>query len=398
MDRAPLSVLDLVPVASGADAATALRHTIDLARRAEALGYRRYWLAEHHLNPGVAGTSPPIIAALIAGATERLRVGSGGMQMGHRTALSVVEEFGLLDAAFPGRIDLGLGRSGGRPRRPAASNGNGAVRTPAPPPVPVAVGADGSDGGGSPAPPPARIVDGLLLPPPFSYESLRRLPRAALHRELLQQPDAVTPAYADVVHTIVELLAGSYRAANGAPAHIVPGEHADLEVWILGSSAGESASVAGTHGLAFAANYHVQPGNVLDAVDAYRAAFVPSPARDRPRVSVSADVLVADTDAAAARLAAGYAPWVRSIRTGAGAIAFPSPEEADRVQWTEAERAVVADRLATQLVGSPATVVERLETLQRVTGADELLVTTMTHDHADRVRSYELLAEAWAAR
>jgi luciferase family oxidoreductase group 1 len=175
----------------------------------------------------------------------------------------------------------------------------------------------------------------------------------------------------------------------------VPGEGAGVEMWILGSSAGESAAVAGAHGLPFAANYHVQPGNLLDAIDAYRAAFQPSPHHDRPRVAVSADVVVADTDAAARRLAAGYGAWVRSIRTGAGAIPFPSPAEAERLTWTDAERELIADRLDTQLVGSPVTVVAALDTLQRVTGADELVITTMTHDHADRVHSYRLLAGAW---
>jgi alkanesulfonate monooxygenase SsuD/methylene tetrahydromethanopterin reductase-like flavin-dependent oxidoreductase (luciferase family) len=378
--RAPLSVLDLVPVASGDDARTALRNTVDLARRVEQLGYGRYWLAEHHLNPGVAGTSPPIVAALILGATERLRVGSGGMQMGHRTALSVVEEFGLLDAAFPGRLDLGLGRSGGR--RPARNG------TPRPEPAKVTV----------PSGPrrETRVVDGLVLPPPFAYEGLARSPRFALHGELLQQPGAVMPGYTETVEAVLALLDGTWCASNGADAHVVPGEGADVEVWVLGSSGGESAAVAGAHGLGFAANYHVQPGNVLEAVTAYRAAFVPSTRLDRPRVSVSADVVVADTDAGARRLAAGYGAWVRSIRTGAGAIPFPTAAEAEAVRWTDAERDLVADRIATQFVGAPGTVVAELETLQRVTGADELVITTMTHDHRNRVRSYELLADAWS--
>jgi len=104
----PLSVLDLVPVASGQAPAEAVRNSIDLAQQAERLGYHRYWFAEHHLNPGVAATAPAVLIALAATATKRIRVGSGGVQLGHRTPLSVVEEFGLLDTAFPGRLDLGL--------------------------------------------------------------------------------------------------------------------------------------------------------------------------------------------------------------------------------------------------------------------------------------------------
>src|ERR1700728_3709308 len=118
MSNTPLAVLDLVPVSSGSTAGQALRNSIDLAQEAERLGYTRYWFAEHHLNPGVAGTSPAVVLALTAGATSTIRLGSGAVQMGHRTALSTVEEFGLLDAAHPGRFDLGLGRSGGRPREP----------------------------------------------------------------------------------------------------------------------------------------------------------------------------------------------------------------------------------------------------------------------------------------
>ncbi|HEY6479370.1 MAG TPA: LLM class flavin-dependent oxidoreductase, partial [Streptosporangiaceae bacterium] len=118
MTNTPLSVLDLVPISSGSSAPEALRNSIDLARQAERLGYARYWFAEHHLNPGVASTSPAVVLALTAAATTSIRIGSGAVQMGHRTALATVEEFGLIDALHPGRLDLGLGRSAGRGRRP----------------------------------------------------------------------------------------------------------------------------------------------------------------------------------------------------------------------------------------------------------------------------------------
>ncbi len=113
----PLSVLDLVPIAAGETGADAIHHSVDLARHAERLGYHRYWFAEHHLNPGVAGTDPATMISLVAAATSTSRVGSGGVQLGHRTPLSVVEEFGILDSVYPGRIDLGLGRTLGTPRR-----------------------------------------------------------------------------------------------------------------------------------------------------------------------------------------------------------------------------------------------------------------------------------------
>ena len=126
MSRVPLSVLDLVPISSGSTAAQALRNSVDLARAAERLGYARYWFAEHHLNPGVAGTSPAVVLALTAAATSAIRIGSGAVQMGHRTALSTVEEFGLIDALHPGRLDLGLGRSAGRPKADMPPAGSGA--------------------------------------------------------------------------------------------------------------------------------------------------------------------------------------------------------------------------------------------------------------------------------
>jgi luciferase family oxidoreductase group 1 len=169
-------------------------------------------------------------------------------------------------------------------------------------------------------------------------------------------------------------------------------------VWILGASGGSSASVAGANGLRFAASYHHSPATVIDAVDAYREAFRPSQDLEQPHISVSADVVVAENDEAAARLASGYGLWVRSIRTGAGAIPFPTPQQAEEHVWSDEDRELVKDRIDTQLVGSPTTVADKLEQLQRATGAHELAITTITHQHADRVRSYELLAEEWQRR
>jgi luciferase family oxidoreductase group 1 len=191
------------------------------------------------------------------------------------------------------------------------------------------------------------------------------------------------------------LIAGTYCDAAGTAAHIVPGEGATVEVWIVGSSGGESATVAGVHALPFAANYHVAPAGVLEAVDAYRASFQPSPERGRPYVAVSVDVVVAPSDEEARELSSGYGLWVRSIRTASGAIPFPTPAEAAQHEWSDEDRQLVADRVDTQFVGSPTTVVGQLEALADETGADELILTTITHDHRDRVRSYELIAESW---
>jgi alkanesulfonate monooxygenase SsuD/methylene tetrahydromethanopterin reductase-like flavin-dependent oxidoreductase (luciferase family) len=370
----PLTVLDLVPISSGSNATQALHNTIDLARRAESLGYARYWFAEHHLNPGVAGTSPAVLLALTAAQTSTIRLGSGAVQMGHRTALSTVEEFGLLDALHPGRFDLGLGRSGGKPRQPA--------------PV-AAVPARALSNGHAP--------NGLVIPGRFDPTPLLDSPRFALQKTLLQLPGAQSQDYTEQIDDVLALIADSYRH-EGEDAHVVPGAGADLQIWILGSSGGESALVAGERGLRFAANYHVAPATVLEAADGYRAAFRPSADLDRPHVSVSADVVIADDEATARELATGYGLWVRSIRTGEGAIPFPTPDEARTHTWSAADRELVADRVQTQFVGTPGQVADQLERLRDAAQADELIVTTITHDHRDRVRSYELLAEEWARR
>jgi luciferase family oxidoreductase group 1 len=376
MTSTPLTVLDLVPISSGSTAAQALRNSIDLAQQTERLGYTRYWFAEHHLNPGVAGTSPAVVLALTAAATSTIRLGSGAVQMGHRTALSTVEEFGLLDTAYPGRFDLGLGRSGGRPREPKAP----------------------ALAGGGAAVVNGRTPNGLLIPPRFSLAGLLKSPRFALQKTLLLLPHAEPQNYTEQVGDVLALIAGTYRSADGQEAHVVPGEGAALQIWVLGSSGGESAEVAGQRGLRFAANYHVSPATVLEAADGYRAAFSASGELSRPYVSVSADVVVAGTEDQARELATGYGLWVRSIRTAEGAIQFPTPEQARRHQWTDTDRALVADRIDTQFVGTPRQVADQLEQLRDATEADELIITTITHDHADRVRSYQLLADEWDKR
>jgi alkanesulfonate monooxygenase SsuD/methylene tetrahydromethanopterin reductase-like flavin-dependent oxidoreductase (luciferase family) len=380
-----LSVLDLSPVLAGGTPATALRDTVGLAQAADALGYRRYWLAEHHFAAGVASSVPAVLVAAVAAATERIRVGSGAVLLGHRTAVDVAEQFGTLAGLYPGRIDLGVGRSGHRALPPAVAGPSTAARPQGP-------------ASGAPAVPSAgRVVDGLLLPAPFSVERLLASPRAAALAGLLQQPGASSEPFAQQVDAVLALLDGTYRTPDGELVVSAAAGAGRPEVWVLGSSAGESAELAGRLGLPFGANYHVSPGTVLEAVEAYRSAFRPSASLERPYVLVSADVVVGTDDEQGRRLAAGYGLWVLSIRQGLGALPYPTQDEALGHAWTAEERALVADRVETQFVGSPATVVERLRTLQRVTAADELLVTTITAEHGDRVRSLELLVDAWSA-
>lgn len=368
----PLSILDLSPISEGSDAAAALRNTVDLARHAEQWGFKRYWLAEHHF-VAVASSQPALVIGQIAAATNTIRVGAAAVQLGHTTAASAVESFGILDAFYPGRIDLGVGRSGQR-RREAAKKPDDATPKPK-----RELRTEWLD------------VDGVVVPPPFD---IRTIITDALRAQMsvLQQPEAVSPDFADQIDDILAMLGGCYQA-GGHDVHAVPGERSGLTPWVFGSSKGQSAQVAGANGLPFVASYHITPATALDAVDAYRAAFIPSQALSKPYVVVSADVVVADDIDTARHLASTYGHWVYSIRKGGGAAPYPDPDTAEPL--TEEQAAVVKDRTATQFVGDPDTVADKLETLQRVTGADELVVTSVTHRQSDRLRSHELLAKRW---
>ena len=365
----PLSILDLAPISDGCDAATALRNTVDLAQHAEQWGYRRFWIAEHHF-VAVASSSPAVLIGQIAAATERIHVGAGAVQLGHTTASAVVESFAMLDAFYPGRIDLGVGRSGQR-RRDAA-------KKPSPKPKPK---------------PPTewRDVDGVVVPPPFDMRSIIT-DRLRAQMSILQQPEAVSPDFTDQVDDILAMLHGCHRIMD-YDVHAVPGERTGLTPWVFGSSKGQSAQVAGARGLPFVASYHITPATALEAIDAYRAAFTPSADLSEPYVVVSADIVVADDTVTAQHLASSYGHWVYSIRAGGGAAPYPDPDKCQPL--TDEQRAVVEDRVATQFVGDADVVAERLETLQRVTGADELVITSVTHGHADRLRSHELIAKRW---
>ncbi|MFZ3271446.1 MAG: LLM class flavin-dependent oxidoreductase, partial [Mycobacterium sp.] len=237
-----------------------------------------------------------------------------------------------------------------------------------------------------------REVDGVVIPLPFDLRGLLDTERVLATMEVLQQPEAVAPDFAEQLGDILAMLEGTYEV-KGFDVHAVPGERSGLTPWIFGSTRGQSARLAGAHGLPFVASYHITPATALEAIDAYRDTFVPSAALQQPYVVVSADVVVAEDSATARRLAAGYGHWVYSIRTGVGAVPYPRPDDCGPLP--DEALPVVKDRLETQFVGDPGEVAERLSALQRLTGADELVVTSVTHDHQDRLRSHELLAQRW---
>jgi luciferase family oxidoreductase group 1 len=329
-EQVPLSVLDLAPVPDGGNAGDALRATIDLARHAERLGYRRFWVAEHHNMPGIASSAPPVLVGHIADATTTMRVGSGGVMLPNHVALVVAEQFGMLEALHPGRIDLGIGRAPGTDQVTAAA--------------------------------------------------LRRSP------EGLSADD-----FPDQLMDLLGYFTG--RWPDGHPfARItaVPGRGNQPAMWLLGSS-GYSAQVAGLLGLPFAFAHHFSPANTLPALALYRQHFRPSEALDRPYAIVAAAVVCAETDERARWLAGPGALSFLRLRAGHPGL-MPSPEEAAAHPYTELERAYVLDRQATQIIGAPETVRRGLAELLTATAADELMLTTMVFDPADRLRSFEMLA------
>ncbi|NYI86967.1 luciferase family oxidoreductase group 1 [Amycolatopsis endophytica] len=322
LSQVALSVLDLSPIPSGADARTALRGSIELARRTERLGYRRFWVAEHHNMPGVASSATTVLMSHVAAATETIRVGSGGIMLPNHAPLVVAEQFGMLEAFHPGRIDLGIGRAPGTDQRTAA-----ALRGPA-----QALGAD------------------------------------------------------DFPRQLTELM--SYFDGTG-PVRAVPAYRPP--VWLLGSS-GFSARLAGSLGLPFAFAHHFSARNTVPAVRLYRESFRPSEALSEPYVMLGAAVVCAETDERARWLAGPSGLQFLSLRRGDPAP-LPSPEEAAEYPYSDLDRLLVDERLGTTVHGSPSTVRKGLETLVDDTGADELMITTMVHGEADRLRSYELLAD-----
>jgi luciferase family oxidoreductase group 1 len=324
----PLGVLDLAPIPVGSGAGEALRATIELARQTERLGFTRFWVAEHHGMPGIASSSPPVLIGHIADATSTIRVGSGGVMLPNHPSLVVAEQFGMLEALHPGRIDLGIGRAPGTDQATAA---------------------------------------------------------ALRHRG----PDDFPRQLTD----LLGFFTGEWPAGHQyQTVHAVPGEGAGPDMWLLGSS-GYSAQVAGTLGLPFAFAHHFMPANTLPALDLYRKSFRPSQSLDRPYAMIAAGVIIADTDERARFLAGSSALSFLRLRQGQpGKV--PSPEEAADYPYSDLERAFIADRQSTQHIGSPDTVLAGLTDLVKRTEADELMITTQTHDPTDRLRSFELLAAA----
>ncbi|MFF5827871.1 LLM class flavin-dependent oxidoreductase [Streptomyces bacillaris] len=341
----PLSVLDLVTVGQGRTASQALRTGVEIAKLAEGRGFHRYWVAEHHSMPGVASSSPAVLLAHIAAHTDRIRLGSGGVMLPNHAPLVIAEQFGTLEAMAPGRIDLGLGRAPGTDGATAA-----ALRR--------------SD----------RLNEGAEDFPQQLSELIRFLDD--------DFPDGHPYARIHAVPGPVQATApGGVQSAHRPP------------VWLLGSS-GFSARLAGTLGLPFAFAHHFSARNTIPALDLYRSSFRPSAVLDAPYALIGVSALAADEEAEARRQVLTGALSMVRLRTGRPGL-IPSPEEAAAYDFSPMEREFVDGWLADVIHGTADEVRTGLDDLAKRTGADELMITANAHGGEARLRSYELIADAY---
>jgi luciferase family oxidoreductase group 1 len=330
----PLSVLDLSPVTTATPGSAALRNSLDLARLADRLGYKRYWVAEHHNLANVGSSSPEIMIGQIAAVTTHMRIGSGGVMLPNHAPLMVAERFKVLEALFPGRIDLGLGR------------------------------APGTD-------------------PVTSYAlRVRQDPR---------QGDDFLERFQELLLFERGGFPDNHPFRN---IRAVPADVALPPIWLLGSS-GYSAELAAAVGTGFSFAHHFADYDAASAMLSYRAHFKPSPVMAKPYAILGTAVIAAETAAEAERIASS-ADLHYARRAKGEYMPLASPEEAAAYPYTPVDRERIARQRTRLVVGAVEEVRRRLLALQEATKADELMITTMVYDHGARRRSYELLAEAFA--
>ena len=336
-----LSVLDQSPIRKGGSAAEAFANTIDLAKQAERLGYSRYWLAEHHNTSSFAGSAPEVLIAAVAAATNHIRVGSGGVMLPHYSPLKVAECFRVLETLYPGRIDLGVGRAPG-----------GDMRT-----------------------------TRALQPGPQAYDV------------------GVFPQQVELLRQFLEDAMGLHGEEGGFPAdHPYVGLHATPRgpgmpaLWMLGSG-GDGAIIAAQLGLAYCFAHFINQDAGTQPLELYRRNFRPSRDNVSPRGSIAVSVTVADTEEEAKRIASSRNLWVMHLlQNRAGS--FPSIEEALAYPYTDQDRVMLRAIEQRSITGSPENVRGKLLALGEAHGVDDFVILTITYDQKDRVRSYELLAEA----
>jgi luciferase family oxidoreductase group 1 len=332
MPQLRVSALDLSPIVSGSSAGDALRNTLDLAQHVERLGFTRYWLAEHHNAASLASSSPEILIGLVAQTTRGMRVGSGGIMLPNHSALKVAEWFRLLQALFPGRIDLGLGR------------------------------APGTDA--------------------HTARLLRRDAGPAAD-DFITQFDELSGYLTDT--PVPSALGPRVRAIPvGVPAP---------ELWVLGSS-DFGGSFAARRGVGFAFARHINPLDAVAVLQAYRAGFRPSAAHPAPDAILALSIVCADSDEEAEELAASVDLSTTRFMRGVRDLPFPTVEEARAYRYDLQEEALRRLHRDRHIVGSPARVRDEVLALVDASSADEVMIVTQIHSHEARRRSYTLVAEA----
>jgi luciferase family oxidoreductase group 1 len=330
-----LSIIDQSPVPAGSTPADALHNTIELARLADQLGYERYWIAEHHALDALASPAPEVLIARIGAETTSIRVGSGGVLLPHYSPLKVAETFRMLHALYPGRVDLGIGRApGGTPLETYALRRDRGAYPPA------------DDF-------PQQLVELLAF-------LKRQFPAEHVFSQIKVSPDM-----------------------PGIP-----------QVWLLGSSLW-SASAAAQLGLPYAFAHFIDQKPTRAAIEYYRSHFKPTPDLSEPRTILAVGAICADSDAEAERLLTSARLFRRRVRQG-DLRPIPSPEEAMRELGPRAEGQILeTGEWPRYFVGIAERVRDEMIDMASAVRADELMVVTIVHDHRARMRSYELLADAF---
>jgi luciferase family oxidoreductase group 1 len=329
----PLSALDLVPLVEGGTSVAALQAAAELAQAVDRFGYTRLWYAEHHNMPGIATTIPEILIAHVGSMTTRIRLGAGGVMLPNHSPLQVAESYKLLEAIYPGRIDLGIGRAPG--------------------------------------------TDALTA------LALRRSRKALTADDFLEQ--------------LGELIAwgsGTFPPDNPFRAvRAMPDDQPLPPLYLLGSST-DGAGLAAEMGVAFAFAGHFSPDSPEVAMHAYRTGFFPNGMLDKPYAILALSVFCADTDEEAQRMASSMLLSFALLRTGHPGR-LPSPEEAMSHVFTPEEQKIVAFFKKLRIVGTPEQVRERIQDIATRSEADEVMIATHAYDPAARIRSYELVAQAF---
>ena len=334
--KIPFSVLDLCPVGEGFSAGAALQDSLKLARLVDELGYKRYWLAEHHGMGAIASSSPEILISQAARETKRIRVGSGGIMLPNHPSLRVAENFRTLEALFPGRIDLGLGRAPG-------TNGRTAV----------------------------------ALRRQSSAHSADEFPEQLLELEAFLK-DSFPDGH-------------PYQQVKAMPQNVpMP------EIWLLGSS-DYSAQLAAHRGMPFSFASHFSELPAKPVLELYRHFFKPSEYLAKPHAMVAVNVICAETDKQADRLAASNDLGFLRFRQSGHFDPIPTVERALATEFSPQELLGIQEHRKKLFIGSPTTIKAQLEPFLEACGADEVMVSTMIHDPEARRNSFRLLAQSGIA-